>query len=150
MVFSTNKTDRDDITKILLKVALNTMTISYPSNDTEKDPLFVQEHNTVLSRNYFISKLKGLLSYLGFVYCDNSGHALRIGAATTYPRPYDVNIRKMEIKLLYEIHWTSDRDLHSFCTKDDVPLTIRSIYILFTVVYIFSGVPLLASLLLLC
>jgi hypothetical protein len=56
----------------------------------------------------------------------------------------------MEIKLLYEIHWTSDRDLHSFCTKDDVPLTIRSIYILFTVVYIFSGVPLLSSLLLLC
>ena len=49
------------------------------SNATEKDPLCVEEHNIALSRNYFISKLKTLLSYLGFDY---SGHSFRIGAAT--------------------------------------------------------------------
>jgi site-specific recombinase XerD len=53
------------------------------SNPTEKDPLFVEEHNIVLSRNYFIIKLKALLSYLCFVHSDYSGHSLRRGAATT-------------------------------------------------------------------
>ena len=53
------------------------------SNPTEKNPLFVEEHNIALSRNYLISKLKALLSYLGFVHSDSSGHSSRIGAATT-------------------------------------------------------------------
>lgn len=53
------------------------------SNATENDPLFVEEHNIALSRNYFISKLKTLFSYLGFVHSDYSGHSFRIGAATT-------------------------------------------------------------------
>ena len=45
------------------------------SNATEKDPLFVEEHNIALSRNYFIIKLKALLSCLCFVHCDYSGHS---------------------------------------------------------------------------
>ena len=53
------------------------------SNPTEKDPLFVEEHNIALSRNYFISKLQALLSNFGFVHSDYSGHSFRIGAATT-------------------------------------------------------------------
>ena len=53
------------------------------SNATEKDPLFVEEHSIALCRNYSISKLKALLSYLGFVHSDYSGHSFRLGAATT-------------------------------------------------------------------
>ena len=50
---------------------------------TQKDPLFIEEHNIALSRNYFISKLQALLSNFGFVHSDYSGHSFRIGAATT-------------------------------------------------------------------
>ena len=53
------------------------------SNATEKDLLFVEEYSIALSRNYFISKLKTLLSYFGFVHSDYSGHSFRIWAATT-------------------------------------------------------------------
>jgi hypothetical protein len=93
--------------KLLRKLVMNLK----PSNATEKDPLYIQEHNTVLSRNYFISNLKALISYLAFVNCDYSGHSFHIGEATTcasnfqrYARPYDTNFRKMEIKLLYKMH----------------------------------------------
>ena len=74
------KTDSDLCPyKLLRKLIMNRKS----SNTTEKDPLFVEEHNIALSRNYFMSKLKTLLSYLGFVDSDYSGHSFRIGAATT-------------------------------------------------------------------
>ena len=74
------KTDSDLCPyKLLRKLIMNRKS----SNATEKDPLFVEEHNIALSRNYFMSKLKTLLSYLGFVHSDYSGHSFRIGAATT-------------------------------------------------------------------
>jgi hypothetical protein len=78
------------------------------SNPTEKDPLFVEEHNIALSRNYFISKLKALLSYLGFVHSVYNGHSFRIGATTacasnTIQDHMLQTLGKMEINLLYEI-----------------------------------------------
>ena len=65
--------------KPLWKLILNRKSPS----PTEEDPLCVEEHNIALSRNYFIGKLKALLSYLGFVHSNYSGHSLRIGAPTT-------------------------------------------------------------------
>jgi hypothetical protein len=42
--------------------------------EAQVDTLFVEEHNIALSRNYFMSKLKTLLSYLGYVHSDYSEH----------------------------------------------------------------------------
>jgi hypothetical protein len=73
-----HKSIKDYILNYLRLIAINALT-----NATEKDPLFVEEHSIVLSRNYFISIFKALLSYLGFVLSDYSVHSFRIGAATT-------------------------------------------------------------------
>jgi hypothetical protein len=74
------KTDSDLCPyKLLRKLIMNRKS----SIATEKDPLFVEEHNIALFRKYFMSKLKTLLSYLDFVHSDYSGHSFRIGAATT-------------------------------------------------------------------
>jgi hypothetical protein len=57
------KTDNDLCSyKLLRKLIMNRKS----SNATEKDPLFVEEHNIALSRNYFMSKLKTLLFALRF------------------------------------------------------------------------------------
>ena len=74
------KTDSDLCPyKLLRKLIMNRKS----SNATEKDPLFVEEHNIALFRKYFMGKLKTLLSYLDFVHSDYSWHSFRIGAATT-------------------------------------------------------------------
>ena len=66
------KTDSDLCPyKLLRKFIINRKSC----NATQKDSLFVQEHNTALSRNYFIIKLKALISCLCFVHCDYSGHS---------------------------------------------------------------------------
>ena len=51
--------------------------------DYESEVFQRYREDIALSRNYFISKLKALHSYLGFVHSDYSGHSFRIGAATT-------------------------------------------------------------------
>ena len=121
------------------------MEIDYESqsNPTGKDPLFVEEHNIALSSNYFISKLKALLSYLGCVHSDYSGHSFRIGAATTCASngiqdPMIQTLGRWKSNRLIRYIKTSDHDINA--AQNDVPLTMRSIYTTCTFVYIFIGV----------
>jgi site-specific recombinase XerD len=113
---------------------------------TEKDPLFVEEHNIALSRNNFISKLKALLSYFGFVHCDYSGHSFRIGAATTCAsngiQDYMIQtLGRWESNNFMRYIRTSDRDINSAQKMMYHCLCDR--FALCTLLYIFSQVFLL-------
>lgn len=47
------------------------------------NPFFVTKEGSVLTRSYFVDKLKFLLSKLGYNPENYNGHSFRIGAATT-------------------------------------------------------------------
>ena len=99
------KTDSDLCPyKLLMKFIINRKSC----NTTQKNSLFVQEHNTALSRNYFISKLKALISCLCFVHCDYSGHAY--GQQQLVLATVSTNIW---CKCFVRYIRTSDHDIHS-------------------------------------
>ena len=137
------KTDSDLCPyKLLRKLIMNRKS----SNATEKDPLFVEEHNIALSRNNFISKLKALLSYFGFVHCDYSGHSFRIGSATTCASNgiQDYMIQTLggwKSNNFMRYIRTSDRDINSAQKMMCHCLCDR--FALCTLLYIFSQVFLL-------
>ena len=82
------KTDSDLCPyKLLMKFIINRKSC----NTTQKDSLFVQEHNTALSRNYFISKLKALISCLCFVIIVDIHMGNNNLCLQRYPRTYDAN-----------------------------------------------------------
>ena len=87
------------------------------SNPTEKDPLFVEEHNIALSRNFFICKLKALISYLGFVHSDYSGRSFRIAATTCASNGIQDHVihslGRWKSNCFVRYTRTSDRDINS-------------------------------------
>jgi hypothetical protein len=50
---------------------------------TPQDPLFLDENEVIMSKSYFVSKLRFLLTALGYDSTNFNGHSLRIGAAST-------------------------------------------------------------------
>ena len=138
------KTDSDLCPyKLLRKLIMNRKS----SNTTEKDLLFVEEHSIALSRNYFISKLKTLLSYFGFVHSDYSGHSFRIWTATTCASN---GIQDHMMQTLGR--WKSNCFMRYIRTSDGDIISVQKMmchwlcgrFTLFcTFVYIFTGVPIM-------
>lgn len=66
---------------------------------TVVDLLFIEENGTLLTRNFFITKLKqlSLLNLLGYRDEKYNGHSYRIGAATSAASSNVEDIGKMEV-----------------------------------------------------
>lgn len=82
------------------------------------DPLFIDRENHALTRDYFLTKLKELVTKVGMQSCNFSGHSFRIGAATSAA---NAQIEDHIIKVLGR--WNSDSYTRYIRTSQD---TLRS------------------------